>query len=190
MTIWKHLAAFATFETQHLQIRPFSYEDLDDFHDIVANPDNLAFIFPSQPDKELAAELLVDRFMKMPLGVWALEEKQSGQMIGAIRLEKIDERARQAEIGYFLKKDYWGKGLMTEALKNLVYLSFYHLHLKQLTIITHLENKASQRVAEKAGFKQTGHYKGSDRYSHKTRTYLQFTLEKRYFTLEMYEENT
>lgn len=189
MTIWKNLASFANFETQHLQLRPFSYDDLDDFYKIVSNPANMAFIFPGQSDRELAAELLVDQFMKAPLGVWALEEKQSGQMIGAIRFEKVIETTNQAEIGYFLRKDFWGKGLMTEALKTIVYLAIYHLNLRELSLIVHLENKASQRVAEKAGFQLIRQYKGSDRYSHKTRTYLQFTLEKRSFTLEMYEDN-
>ncbi|HFI0292170.1 TPA: GNAT family N-acetyltransferase [Streptococcus suis] len=189
MTIWTNLAAFAEFETSRLQFRPFCYDDLDAFFQIVSSPDNLTFIFPSISDKKEAADFLVSQFMKAPLGIWALEDRKSGQLIGAIRLEKLNEQSKQAEIGYFLKKDYWRQGLMTEALKNLVYLSFYHLGIKRLLLKTHLENIASQRVAQKAGFQLLNQYRGSDRYSRKTRNYLLFGLDKHTFNLSKYEEN-
>lgn len=189
MTIWTNLAAFAEFETSRLQFRPFCYDDLDAFFQIVSSPDNLTFIFPSISDKNEATDFLVSQFMKAPLGIWALEDRKSGQLIGAIRLEKLNEQSKQAEIGYFLKKDYWRQGLMTEALKNLVYLSFYHLGIKRLLLKTHLENIASQRVAQKAGFQLLNQYRGSDRYSRKTRNYLLFGLDKHTFNLSKYEEN-
>ncbi len=50
--------------------------------------------------------------------------------------------------------------------------------LKRLYIITHLENKASQRVAEKTGFSCRRQFKGSDRYTRKMRDYLEFCYEK------------
>ena len=62
--------------------------------------------------------------MKNPLGVWAICDKKTNQMIGSIKFEKLDEIKGEAELGYFLRKDFWGKGLMTEAVKELVYLSF------------------------------------------------------------------
>lgn len=188
MTIWKDLAAFATFESNRLLFRPFVFEDVNDFHAIVSNPSNLAFIFPGSKEVGESQEILVQLFMKAPLGIWALEDKKTRRMIGAIRLEKIDETRRLAEIGYFLHQDFWGQGLMTEALKNLVYLSFEELELQQLVLIAHLENIASQQVAQKAGFKLIRRYRGSDRYSHKMRDYCQFALHKKEFRLEMYEE--
>ena len=49
---------------------------------------------------------------------------------------------------------------------------------KQLSIITHLENEASQRVALKAGFRLIRQFKGSDRYTRKMRDYLEFRFVK------------
>lgn len=189
MTVWTRLAKFACFETEGLILRPFSYEDGENFFDIVSKPENLPFIFPALEDKNLALATMVEKFMRSPLGNWALVDKDSRQMIGALCFEKLDERLRTAELSYFLKKDYWGRGLMTEAVKNLVFLSFYEFGLKELVIITHEENVASQMVARKAGFVQVGQYKGSDRYSLKTRNYRKFSLKKTDFKLEMYEEN-
>lgn len=185
MTIWTRLAKFACFETDRLILRSFVYEDGDDFYEIVAHPENLPFIFPALKDKNLALATMVEKFMRSPLGNWALIDKASGRMIGALCFEKIDERQLTAELSYFLKKDYWGKGLMTEAVKNLVFLTFYEIRLKELTIITHEENVASQMVAKKTGFVQVEQYRGSDRYSHKMRNYLKFSLKRADFRLEM-----
>lgn len=189
MTVWTRLAQFACFETERLILRPFSYEYGEHFFEIVSNPENLPFIFPALEDKNLALATMVEKFMRSPLGNWALVDKASRQMIGALCCEKLDERLLTAELSYFLKKDYWGRGLMTEAVKNLVFLAFYEFGLKELTIITHEENVASQMVARKSGFVQVGQYKGSDRYSHKTRNYRKFSLKKTDFKLEIYEEN-
>ena len=103
--------------------------------------------------------------------------------IGRIRLyrnkfEKVDEIKNEAELGYFLNKDYWGRGLMTECVKNIIYLSFTQFGFKKLRIVTHLENKASQRVAQKSGFRFSRQFRGSDRYTRKMRDYLEFCYEK------------
>lgn len=185
MTIWTKLAKFACVETERLVLRPFSFEDGEHFYEIVSNSENLSFIFPAMKDKGLALATMVEKFMRSPLGNWALIDKASGRMIGALCFEKIDERQLSAELSYFLKKDYWGQGLMTEALKNLAFLAFYEIGLKELTIITHEENVASQMVAKKTGFVQVEQYRGSDRYSHKMRNYLKFSLKRADFSLEM-----
>ena len=62
-------------------------------------------------------------------------------MIGSIKFEKLDEIKKEAELGYFLRKDSWSKGFMTEVVKKLCQLSFGEFGLKQLSIITHLEMK-------------------------------------------------
>ncbi|HFI0579484.1 TPA: GNAT family N-acetyltransferase [Streptococcus suis] len=188
MTLWTRLAQFACFETERLVLRPFSYEDGNDFFEIVSNSENLPFIFPALEDKNLALATMVEKFMRSPLGNWAVVDRVSGQMIGALCFEKLDDRQMTAELSYFLKKDYWGQGLMTEAVKNLVFLAFYEIGLKELVIITHEENVASQMVARKSGFVQVGQYKGSDRYSHKTRKYRKFSLKRAECSIEIEEK--
>ena len=97
-------------------------------------------------------------------------------MVGSIKFEKLDEIKGEAELGYFLHKDFWGKGLMTEAVKELVSLSFEKFQLKELKIVTHVENAGSQKVALKAGFRLFRQFKGSDRYTRKMRDYYDFRL--------------
>lgn len=116
--------------------------------------------------------------MKSPLGIWAICDKKAQKMIGAIKFEKLDEIRKEAEIGYFLRKDYWSQGYMTEAVTKLRDLSMNQFELKQLSIVTHLENSASQKVAQKSGFVLYRRFKGSDRYTRKMRDYLEFRYTK------------
>lgn len=75
MTLWIQLAKFACFETDHFVLRPFSYEDGEDFYTIVSHAENLPFIFPVLKDKEIAVATMVEKFIRSPLGNWALTEK-------------------------------------------------------------------------------------------------------------------
>ncbi len=172
------LATYSVIETEHLYLRPFSFADAESFYAIASNPDNLDFIFPMRATRSESDYLLVHGFLKNPLGVWAVEEKSVGKLIGAIKFDKLDPVERWAELGYFVKKEFQGQGFATEMLKTIAFLSFQEFGLKKLCLVTHEENKASQRVAEKSGFKVKRRYKGSDRYTHKVRKYLAFELYK------------
>ncbi|MBY5033816.1 GNAT family N-acetyltransferase [Streptococcus gallolyticus] len=188
MRIWRKLAEFAHFETPRLVLRPFHFSDEKSFFQIVSDPENLDFIFPALSDKEVSDDLLVETFMRQPLGIWAIEDKRRKQLLGAIRFEKLDVEGRQAEIGYFLRKEYRKQGFMTEALRNIVFLAFYELGLREILLKTHAENKASQAVAQKVGFTAKRQYRGSDRYSRKTRHYIDFVLTASEFRLAEEEE--
>ena len=178
MNIWTQLAAYSCFETERLFLRPFLYSDAADFYTISSNPDNLPFIFPAQTSLEECQYVLANYFLKNPLGIWAICDKETGRMIGSIKFEKLDEIKKEAELGYFLHKDYWGKGLMTEVVKEMTFLSFQEFHLKQVRIITHVENIASQQVALHAGYSLKRQFNGSDRYTRKMRDYYEFCIDR------------
>lgn len=178
MDLLTRIAQFSTVETERLYLRPFRFGDSTAFHQITGDPENLAFIFPVAATRAESDYLLTHAFLKAPLGIWALEDKLSGELLGAIKFDKLDPVEKKGEIGYFVKKTFQGQGIATEALKNLCYLSFQEFGLKRLTIITHVENVASQQVAKKAGFTLSRQYKGSDRYTHKMRTYFEFELSR------------
>ena len=189
MTIWTKLAAYASLETKRLLLRPFTSADRQAFYQIVSNPENLAFIFPVKTSQEEAENLMVEMFMRAPLGKWAIVAKETRQLIGAISFEKLNEQTRQAELGYFLHRDHWGQGLATEAVRTISFLGHYELGLTDISIIVHLENIASQKVAEKAGFSLLRQYKGSDRYSHKMREYRHYHLPNNQLALERKEDD-
>ena len=172
MDIWTSLGAFAFFESERLSFRPLIFLDRFDLHEIVSNPKNLQFFFPATQTQHETDCLLVHYFMKEPLGVWAIVDKEVEKMIGVVRFEKIDVQKRTAELGYFLNASYWGRGLMTEAVTCLSNLALTAMGMDRIILIAHLENKASIRVAEKSGFKLMSRFKGADRYT-RTIDYLQ-----------------
>jgi RimJ/RimL family protein N-acetyltransferase len=61
-----------------------------------------------------------------------------------------------AEISYFLRRSARGRGLATRAVRLLSAWAFEQLGIERLELRTHLENEASQKVAERAGFRREG----------------------------------
>ncbi len=68
----------------------------------------------------------------------------------------ISIKGHQAEIGYWLGRAYWGKGIMTEVVKVITKYGFNELNLRRVQAFTLPHNKASMRVLEKAGYKFEG----------------------------------
>ncbi|MHC5020158.1 MAG: GNAT family N-acetyltransferase, partial [Planctomycetota bacterium] len=84
-------------------------------------------------------------------------EQATGTPIGGIgfRLDPDPER-RQAEVGYVLRRDRWGRGLMAEAVHGVLRFGFTQLQLHRFWAATDVQNLASARVLEKCGFQLEG----------------------------------
>jgi RimJ/RimL family protein N-acetyltransferase len=85
-----------------------------------------------------------------------LKEARSG---GIIALMNVDWKNKNAEIGYWLGKKYWGKGYTTEAVKLMTKFAFQKLNLHRLHAKLFAENIQSRRVLEKAGYRLEGSMK-------------------------------
>lgn len=82
--------------------------------------------------------------------------KESGQLIGAAGLVRMDWNVPKFEIGYWCRTSLHGHGLITEAINALSQFAFEHLNAKRLEIFADDLNTPSWRVAEKAGFELEG----------------------------------
>jgi RimJ/RimL family protein N-acetyltransferase len=78
-----------------------------------------------------------------------------GWVAGAISLFDIKPE-HKAEIGYWLGKNFRGKGVMTQTVVEVCEFGFDHLGLKRVYAAPHADNISSHKVLEKAGFKQEG----------------------------------
>ncbi len=61
-----------------------------------------------------------------------------------------------AEIGYFVGKSYWGKGIATEAVRQMVQIGFNEMRLRRIWAGVYAFNESSMRVLEKVGFQKEG----------------------------------
>lgn len=84
---------------------------------------------------------------------WSIFRKADNQLIGMITL-RVDSFT--AEAGYVLAKSSWGKGYMTEALVAVRELAFSMPAIERFQILCDVDNPASARVMEKAGFEKEG----------------------------------
>lgn len=88
---------------------------------------------------------------------FAIRTAPDGKLIGCISADTLDlGKTHKAEIGYWLAKEFWGRGLMTSVVRAYVDYAFRELGLVRITARTFDFNHASARVLEKNGFKFEG----------------------------------
>lgn len=147
-------------ETQRLILREFKEEDLTDFYEY-ASVDGVGEMagWSHHENIEITKEIL-NSFIK-DNKVFAIVYKENNKVIGSLGVEKygmedkLDEfkNLYGREIGYVLSKDYWGKGLMKEAVKYVINYLFDECNLDFIICGYYLFNNQSKRVQEKCGFK-------------------------------------
>lgn len=101
--------------------------------------------------KDEASQLLQKYLTKSDFYIWMIFDKTHYQYIGDISLT-VDDYHQFAFVGCFLHKNYWGKGLMFEAMKELLFYAFAEEGLHRIEAQIHELNINSQRFFEKFGF--------------------------------------
>jgi RimJ/RimL family protein N-acetyltransferase len=90
-----------------------------------------------------------------PARVWAIDV--DGEAAGAIGLEFFGDVERvSAEIGYWLGRARWGRGVMTEAVRAVTAEAFRRFDVTRIFALPFADNPASIRVLEKAGYALEG----------------------------------
>ena len=144
-------------KTERLILRPWRQTDLEDLY-AYASVDGVGQMagWPPHADREESQRIL-DRFIENRR-TFALEYQ--GRVIGSLGVELYDEERfpefddRQCRsIGYVLSKEYWGRGLMPEAVNEAVRFLFDEIGLDVIFCGHFLSNKQSERVNDKCGFR-------------------------------------
>lgn len=87
--------------------------------------------------------------------IWAVVRKEGSAFMGAIGLSG-QPGEKNAEIGYWLGRGYWGRGFMTEAARAVVHFAFEDLQLSYLYSGHFTDNVASASILTKLGFVSIG----------------------------------
>ena len=148
-------------ETQRLILRRFRVEDAENmYHNWASDPEVTRFLtWPEHASVEVTKSLLslwVSRYEDGDYFNWAMEYKETGEVIGNISVVKLIEEIAAAEMGYCMGKAYWGQGLMPEALKAVMEYLFDVVGLNRIAASHDVNNPKSGRVMDKAGMKQEG----------------------------------
>ena len=147
-------------ETERLILRKFEAGDLRDFYEYASVPGVGEMAGWSHHESVEESQKILTLFIEENK-TFAIVLKESGRVIGSIGVEKygMEEALTEfygykgREIGYVLGKNYWGKGLMPEAVKAVIDHLFGVLDFDFLLCGYFDFNRQSKRVQEKCGFK-------------------------------------
>src|SRR5437867_12938888 len=134
------------FETERLILSTFTMEDAPLIYELNFNPDVTRYTFDTMKDIEQANEVLektiLPQYILYNHGRWALHLKSGKEFIGWCGLKAIPDRD-EIDLGYRLKKQYWGKGYATEAANACIQYGFKNLNLRRIIGRAIPENIAS-----------------------------------------------
>jgi RimJ/RimL family protein N-acetyltransferase len=160
-------AYFEVIQTARLTLRRFRVADgevverlLND-REIASNTRSIDYPYPKG-----AASIWIDsQFSKWESGdcsAFAICQRQTDQLIGGIGLE-IEKSNHNAELGYWLGREFWNQGYCTEAARVILDHGFDQLGLHRIHCHYLTRNPASGRVMEKIGMKREGLLRGHAR---------------------------
>ena len=151
-------------QTERLLLRLWRKEDAESLYAYASDPD----VGPHagwKPHADVNESLKIIETLFLPNDVWAITIKETGRIIGSVGLEPDKRRpgVKSRELGYALAKEFWGKGVMTEAAKAVINFAFEVYGLEVISICTGPANKRSQGVIQNCGFV----YEGTERKAYK-----------------------
>lgn len=149
----------AYIETERLILRPWLESDLGDLYEY-ASVEGVGEMAGWKHHESIEVSHRILQSFIDQKNVFAIVHKEDGKVIGSIGMhnswtneEPEYKDLKVKEIGYALSKSYWGKGLMPEAVQEVIKYCFDNYSIDALSICHFKDNYQSQRVIEKCGFK-------------------------------------
>ena len=147
-----------TLETERLILRAWKLEDAADVF-AYASGSRVGPMAGWKPHETLAeTKELLRNFIEQD-DTWAVEYKESRKVIGSVGLHSREREgiAFDRELGYVLSEDYWGRGIIPEAVSAVICFAFEELGVNTLLASHFSFNRQSERVIRKSGFRYLKH---------------------------------
>ena len=160
--------------TERTKLTPLTITDIDIAVEMFTDPDVVKYIGGGvMSEDEIRQEMSTwtRRGGNGYIGIWCISNRETGEKYGdcyllPIPIEEDDTNwdlvipeimpEGDIEIGYFLKKSAWGKGIATEVCRRLLKFAFEDTPLEKLVATIDDENHISKKVLEKAGLVYKG----------------------------------
>ena len=153
---------FPEIRTKRLTLRQPSMKDVEWYYEYFSRPE-IVWGGGEQGPKNLKAareefkEHLIDIYRERRGFRWIITLKGKGRPIGTLGFYKWAPHASyQAEMGYDLAKEYWGRGIMSEAMNAVIDSGFEKMELNRIEVYIMPRNKRSIRMIRSLGFKREG----------------------------------
>jgi ribosomal-protein-alanine N-acetyltransferase len=159
---------FPNLETERLVLRRVNENDANEIFTLRSNPETMKYIprpLVKSIDDALEHIAMIDAKIESNEGInWAITYKDNPKLIGIIGHYRIKPEHFRAEVGYMLLPEYHGKGIISEAIKEVVNYGFNEMKLHSIEAIIDPENFGSARVLEKNNFVKEAHLKENEFY--------------------------
>ncbi len=147
------------FETKRLQLRKPLLSDTVPIFEQYVRDEEVTKYLTWQPHKNLKE---TKEFLRRCVSVWkdgtafpwSIIRKTDKQFLGMIEIVGIDHSG--LNVGYVLAKKFWGKGYISEALKEIINWGLAQDDIFRVWAFCDVENTASAKVMEKAGMQREG----------------------------------
>ena len=147
-------------ETKRLILRRYTPEDDEQLHtfysDKVSNRYLTWDVHQTMDETTEFLESALEMYESDEAGEWGVELKETRELIGACGFAWCDLQHSCAQIGFMLSSRYWGRGLMTEAVRAVIGFGLERMGLNRIEGFHVIGNEAAGRVMEKAGMQPEG----------------------------------
>lgn len=149
-----------TFETERLTLRQMNLNDVNDIQKLFGNEEVMEFhnldLFTKKNHAEEFIKRVQNKFeMKVAIR-WGIVLKNTNELIGTCGFNSFDFESSCSVIGYDLSKDFWGKGVMSEALQFIIKYGFNELKLHRIEALVIKGNENSVKLLNKLNFIEEG----------------------------------
>ena len=146
-------------KTERLLIRPINVDDIQDFYEILSQEEVVEYLPEDVMSMEEVKEIiswLNDCYEKNTLEniikfTVVIVHKENNKVIGWCGVGPLEYDPSDMELFYGIRKEYWGKGIATEASKAMLHYGFDTIGLEKIVAVVKPENVASKKVIEKIG---------------------------------------
>lgn len=145
-----------TLETERLILRKITLEDAKDMYTYASNEEVTKYVTWDKHSSLSDTIDFINKFLPQYDAPWGIQHKENGRFIGTVHFVWWQPEHKSAEIGYVLSKEYWGKGLITEAARTVITFGFESMNLVRIQARCFLENIGSERVMKKLGMSFEG----------------------------------
>lgn len=149
-------------KTRRLHIRELTSTDIDNVHELHLLPETDEFNTLGIPEniqtteKILTEWLILQKQKPRNSYIFCIDKNEDNSFVGLIALNLGKTNYKTAEVWFKVHKDHWKQGYITEALTRLLDFGFNDLKLHRIEAGCVVENIASSKTLEKAGFTREG----------------------------------
>jgi RimJ/RimL family protein N-acetyltransferase len=152
-----------TLRDGNLVLRPMRPEDVDALTAACQDPEIPRWTFVPSPYTRADAEAYLTSSAEGKSVNLLAVDANDDRLLGSFSVMELDRESGYGEVGYWVSAEARDRGVATRAVRLLAGWAREELGLTRIDVLPHKDNLASRRVAEKAGFVDTGELVGAPR---------------------------